>query len=156
MADYYINIFLDDEKFTSVEICKDRLLVVVSQKNRYAAKSHISMKDLSTDNFIVFDRVTDLHKLILEECKKAGYDPIIFYSSHRKVSVFSLVGANIGLALMPSKVYDYHEHPDVVAIPLDEHIECNMVLAYLKSKKIPKAANIFIDFLVKKVADSQG
>jgi len=148
--------FLDDEKFTFLEIRKDKLLVVVSKMNRYATKSYISIKELSGDNFIVFDRVTDLHELIMDECKKAGYDPIIFYSSHRKVSVFSLVGANIGLALMPSKIYDYHKHPDVLAIPLEEHIECNMVLAYLKNKKIPKAANIFIDFLEKMVADNQG
>jgi len=148
--------FLDDEKFTCLEIRKDKLLVVVSKKNRYATRSSISIKGLSGDNFIVFDRVTDLHKLIIEECKKAGYDPIIFYSSHRKVSVFGLLGANIGLALMPSKIYDYHNHPDVLAIPLEEHIECNMVLAYLKNRKLPKAANIFIDFLEKMVADKQG
>ena len=92
----------------------------------------------------------------MEECKKAGFDPIIFYSSHRKISVFSLVGANIGLALMPSKIYDYHKHPDVLAIPLDEHIECNVVLAYLQNKKLSKAANIFIDFLEKRVADNRG
>jgi DNA-binding transcriptional LysR family regulator len=139
-----------------LEIRKDKLLVVVSKKNRYATRSCISIKELSDDNFIVFDRVTDLHKLIMEECKKAGYDPLIFYSSHRKVSVFGLVGANIGLALMPSKIYDYHNHPDVLSIPLEEHIECNMVLAYLKNKKLPKAANIFIDFLEKMVADNQG
>ena len=147
--------FLDDEKFTCLEICKDKLMVVVSKKNQYAARSKISLQELSKDNFIVFDRVTDLHKLIIEECKKAGYDPIIFYSSHRKVSVFSLVGANIGLALIPSRVYDYHKHPDVIAIPLEEHIECNMVLAYLKSRRLPEVAKIFIDFLYKKMADSQ-
>ena len=147
--------FLDDEKFTCLEICKDKLMVVVSKKNQYAARSKISLQELSKDNFIVFDRVTDLHKLIIEECKKAGYDPIIFYSSHRKVSVFSLVGANIGLALIPSRVYDYHKHPDVIAIPLEEHIECNMVLAYLKSRRLPEVAKIFIDFLNKKMADSQ-
>jgi len=139
--------FLDEEKFDSLEIRKDQLLVVVSTKNRHATRSSISIKELSEDNFIVFDRVTDLHRLIMEECKKAGYDPIIFYSSHRKVSVFGLVGANIGLALMPSKVYDYHKHPDVIAIPLEEHIECNMVLAYLKNKKLPGSAKIFIDFM---------
>lgn len=148
--------FLDDEKFTGLEICKDKLQVVVSKTNRYATRSYLSIKELSDDNFIVFDRVTDLHNLIMEECKKAGYDPIIFYSSHRKTSVFGLVGANIGLALMPSKIYDYHKHPDVLAIPLEEHIECNMVLAYLKNRKLPKAASVFIDFLEKMVIDNQG
>jgi DNA-binding transcriptional LysR family regulator len=144
--------YLDAEKYTSLEIRKDKLLVVVSKKNRHATRSNISIKELSDDNFILFDKVTDLHKLIMEECKKAGFDPIIFYSSHRKISVFGLVGANIGLALMPSKIYDYHKNEDVLAIPLEEHIECNMVLAYLKNKKLPKTANIFIDFLEKMVA----
>ena len=147
--------YLDPENFTSLDIRKDKLLVVVSPKNPHATRSSISIKELANDNFIVFDRVTDLHKLIMDECKKAGFEPTIFYSSHRKVSVFGLVGANIGLALMPSKVFDYHKHPDVLAIPLDEDIECNVVLTYLKNKKLPRSAKIFIDFIEKIVANNQ-
>lgn len=139
--------YLDDEKHTSLEIRKDKLLVVISKKNRHAPRSSISLKELSNDNLIVFDKVTDLHRLIMDECKKAGFDPTVFYSSHQKVSVFSLVGANIGLALMPSVIFDYHKHPDVLAIPLDECIECNLVLAYLKNKRLPRSAKIFIDFV---------
>ena len=149
--------FLDHEKFTNFEIRKDKLLVVVSPKNPHAAKSSISIKELSNDNFIVFDKVTDLHKLIMDECRKAGFEPTIFYSSHRKVSVFGLVGANIGLALMPSKVYEYHKHSDVQAISLEEDIKCNVVLTYLKNKKLPRSAKIFIDFFLEKtVAENQG
>lgn len=144
------------DQYESLEICKDKLLVVVSRKNRHANRSSISLKELSSDNFIVFDRVTDMHKLIMDECGKAGFEPTIFYSSHRKVSVFGLVGTNIGLALMPVKIYEYHQHPDVLAIPLDEHIECNIVLAYLKNRKLPKAASTFIDFMEKLAVDSQG
>lgn len=148
--------FLDKEKFTSLEIRKDKLIVVVSKNNQYATRSSISIRELQNDNFIVFDRVTDLHNLIMDECKKAGFDPTIFYSSHRKVSVFALVGANIGLALIPSKIYDYHKHPDVIAIPLEEHIECNIVLAYLRNKKLPKTANVFVDFIKNVINLSNG
>jgi DNA-binding transcriptional LysR family regulator len=128
--------------------------VVVSCKNRHVGRSSISLRELSTDNFIVFDRVTDLYKLVMDECGKAGFEPTIFYSSHRKVSVFGLVGTNIGLALMPVNIYEYHQHPDVVAIPLEEHIECNLVLAYLKNRKLPQAASTFIEFMAKVVADN--
>lgn len=147
--------YLNHDQYTSLEICKDKLLVVVSKNNHHANRSSISLKELSNDNFIVFDKVTDLYKLIMDECGKAGFEPTIFYSSHRKVSVFGLVGTNIGLALMPVKIYEYHQHPDVLAIPLEEHIECNIVLAYLKNKKLPKAASTFIDFMEKMVADNQ-
>ncbi len=139
--------FLNKDQYTCLEICKDKLLVVISKLNRHANRSSISLKELSKDNFIVFDKVTDLHRLIMNECGKAGFEPTIFYSSHRKVSVFGLVGTNIGLALMPVKIYEYHQHPDILAIPLEEEIECNVVLAYLKNRKLPEAARIFVDFM---------
>lgn len=139
--------YLDHDQFESLEISKDKLLLVISKKNRYANRSSISIRELSNDNFIMFDRVTDLHKLIIDECDKAGFEPTIFYSSHRKVSVLSLVATNIGIALMPVKSYEYHRQPDVIAVPLDEAIECNMVLVYLKNRPLPEAATTFVDFL---------
>jgi len=139
--------YLDHNQFTGLEIFKDKLVAVVSKRNRYSERASISLRELSNDNFIVFDKVTELHKLIMDECKKAGFEPTIFYSSHGKVSVFSLVGANIGLALMPVKIFEYHQNPDVLAIPLDETIECNIVLVYPKHKKLSWPAKAFTDFL---------
>ena len=138
---------LDQKKYTWIETSKDKLLILVSKKNRHATRTSISIKELSDENFIVFDKVTDLNALIIDACRKAGFDPTIFYSSHRKVSVFSLVEANIGIALVPSKIFDYHKHSDVVSIPLEEEIDCNMVLVYLKNGKLPKSAQLFIDFI---------
>lgn len=145
--------YIDPEKYTNYVISKDKLLAVVSKKNHHATRHSISIKDLSKDNFIVFDKVTDLHRLIMDVCNHAGFEPTIFYSSQKKVSVFALVGTNIGLALIPSKIYEYHKDPDVVAIPLDEEIECNIVLIHLKNKKLPKSAELFIDYLVKSNLD---
>jgi LysR family transcriptional regulator, transcription activator of glutamate synthase operon len=139
--------YIDQDQFIGMEICKDKLLLVVSKNNKYANWSSISLKELVNDNFIVFDRVTELHKLIIDECGKAGFEPTIFYSSHRKVSVIGLVTTNIGIALMPVKIYEYYRHPDVRAIPLDEVIECNIILATLKNRPLPKAALIFLEFM---------
>ena len=147
--------YLNHDQYASLEIYRDKMLVMVSKNNQYAKRSSISLKELSKDNFIVFDKVTDLYKLIMDECGKAGFEPTVFYSSHRKVSVFGLVGTNIGLALIPAKIYEYHQHKDVLAIPLEEHIECNIVLAWLKNRKLPKAAGIFIDFMDKMAADNK-
>ncbi len=139
--------YLDLNRFASLEICKDKLLLVVSKHSRHANRSSISLGELANDNFIMFDRVTELHQLVSEECAKAGFEPTIFYSSHRKVSVVSLVETNIGIALMPVRVFEYHRQPDVLSIPLEETIECNIVLAYLKNRELPKEAMSFVDFM---------
>jgi LysR family transcriptional regulator, transcription activator of glutamate synthase operon len=147
--------YLNLDQYNSLEICRDKMLVVVSKKNRHAGQSSISLRALSSDNFIMFDKVTGLHRLIMDECGKAGFEPTIFYSSHRKVSVFGLVGTNIGLALMPVKIYEYYRHPDVVAIPLEEDIACNIVLVHLKNKKLPRGAGTFMEFMKKMVTENK-
>jgi LysR family transcriptional regulator, transcription activator of glutamate synthase operon len=147
--------YLNPDQYTSLEICRDKMLVVVSKKNRHAGRSSMSLKEFSSDNFIMFDKVTGLHRLIMDECGKAGFEPTIFYSSHRKVSVFGLVGTNIGLALVPVKIHEYYRHPDVVAIPLEEDIACNIVLVHLKNRKLPKSASTFIEFMGKMVAEDR-
>jgi LysR family transcriptional regulator, transcription activator of glutamate synthase operon len=144
--------YVDQNHYISLEIYKDRFLVVISKNNRHAERTSISLKDLSSDNFIVFDKVTELNRLIMDECQKAGFEPTIFYSSHQKVSVLGLVGTNIGVALIPSIIYEFHKQPDVHAIPLEENIECNIVLVYPKNRPLPIAASVFIDFMKDHVA----
>jgi LysR family transcriptional regulator, transcription activator of glutamate synthase operon len=139
--------YLDRKIFDFVEMCKDHMLVVVAKTNQHASRSSISLKDLSNDNFIIFDKVTDLHRLIMDECAKANFEPTIFYSSPHKVSVFALVETNIGIALMPSKIFEYYRHPGIITIPLEETIECNIVLSYLINKPPLGAARLFVDFL---------
>lgn len=146
--------FINLDKFESVKICQDRLLAVVSPKNDHATRSSVSLQELSQENFIVFDRVTDLHQLLMDECRKAGFDPTIFYSSQHKASVLGLVGANIGITLMPARIFAYHKQADVIAIPLEENIACNIVLIYLKNRKLPRAASLFVDFMRQEAAQN--
>jgi DNA-binding transcriptional LysR family regulator len=141
--------YIDPVMYNCLEVCKDKLLVVVSKKHRHAGKKSLAIRDLKGDNFIVFDNVTMLHKLVRDECHKAGFEPTVFYSSHRKVSVIGLVEANIGIALIPEKVYEYHKNPEVTAIPLQEEITSNIMLVHLTDRNLPPAARQFLDFMKK-------
>ncbi len=55
---------------------------------------------------------------------------------------------------MPVKVFEYYRQPDVVAIPLEEDIECNIVMVHLRNRKPPRVTSTFIEFMEKMVADS--
>ena len=43
-----------------------------------------------------------------------------------------------GIALMMEKVFEYHQSPDVIAIPLTEVIKSRIVLAVLKDKPVAR------------------
>jgi DNA-binding transcriptional LysR family regulator len=139
--------FLDHQKFESTLFTKDTFLVVVSKDNPLATKSEVSLQDLNNQNFIVFDKVTGLQRVIVDECSKVGYEPTIFYSSHRKISVLGLVAANIGIALTPTMIYKFHKTPEVKPIKLTETIDCNIVLIYLKNKKLNLTARALVDYI---------
>ena len=130
--------YLDPTEYAVQVIAHDRMLVVVSSKHRFAARSTLALAELANENHIMFDKGTVVHELAVDACRGAGFEPRIFYASLRVESVLGLVASNSGVALMMGKVVEYHQHPDVVAIPLAESIESNIVLVAPKSKK-PRA-----------------
>lgn len=137
--------YVDREQYACLEICKDRLLAVVSHKHPCAQRNSISLAELSNENFIMFDKGTIVHEIAVDACAQAGFEPRIFYSSLRIDSIIGLVASNIGIALMMEKVFDYYKHPDVTGLPLNETIESKIIIATVKDKKMSQASKIFID-----------
>jgi DNA-binding transcriptional LysR family regulator len=144
--------YLDRDHYACLEVSTDKFEVIVSNRHRYATRQSLALAELAEENFIMFDKGTVVHELAVEACRNAGFEPRIFYASLRVESVIGLVAQNIGVALMMERVFDYFQHPDVVAIPLQEHIDSRIVIAYLKHKKLSHSAKIFVDFMRKTLA----
>lgn len=145
---------MDTNQYSNLEIFRDKLLVAVSNKHRFAARKSISLTELSDENFITYNEGTIVHELSVEACRKAGFEPRVFYASLRGASIIGLVASNSGVALMMEKVLNYYDRHDVVSIPLDETIESKIVVAYLKNKKLSKSAKTFIKFVEKILANN--
>jgi LysR family transcriptional regulator, transcription activator of glutamate synthase operon len=141
--------YLDKALYDYVEVAHDRFEVILSRQHRLADRQNIALADLANENFIMFDKGTVVHELTVDACHLAGFEPRIFYASLRVESILSLVASNNGVALMMQKVVDYHKHPDVVAISLQEIISSNLVLAWLKKEKLSDAARSFVEMMGK-------
>ena len=141
--------YLDKETHSFLHIATDKMLVVVSKNHRYADRKIISLSELVDENFIMFDKGTVVHELTLDACRSAGFEPRVFYASLRVESILGLVSSNSGIALMMEKIYNFHSPRDVVSIPLQETIESNLVLAWLKNKNLSRPARIFIESIEK-------
>lgn len=139
--------YLDRERYAVLEVACDKMLVVLSNKHRFAARESLALNELSDENFIMFDKGTVVHELVVEACRIAGFEPRIFYASLRVESVLGMVASNSGIAIMMEKVFEYHQGPDVIAIPLTEVIQSQLVLAVLKDKPLARVPKLFINFL---------
>lgn len=139
--------YLDVEQYQLLEVDRDKFMVTLSVSHPLASKTSISLSELANENFIMFDKGTVVHELAVDACRKVGFDPRIFYASLRVESILGLVASQSGVALIMEKIFQYHKHPDVIAIPLTELIESKIVLAYPKDKKLTIPARNFWEFI---------
>ena len=139
--------YLDTEQHHILEVNSDKFVVALSVKHPLAVRASISLSELANENFIMFDKGTIVHELAVDACRKAGFEPRNFYASLRVESILGLVASQAGVALIMEKVFQYHKHPDVIAIPLTEIIESRIVLAYPKDKKLSVWAESFWEFI---------
>jgi DNA-binding transcriptional LysR family regulator len=87
--------------------------------------------------------------LTLDACRRAGFQPRISCVSLRPESILGLVASNSGVALTMGRLFVYSEHLGVVGVSLDETIRSNVVLAWVKGKRLSRAARTFVVFVVK-------
>ena len=139
--------YLDIEQYHVLEVDRDKFMVTLSVKHPLATRTSISLAELANENFIMFDKGTIVHELAVDVCREAGFVPRIFYASLRVESILGLVASQSGIALIMEKIFQYHKHPDVIAIPLREIVESKIVLVYPRDKKLSIPAKNFWEFI---------
>ena len=139
--------YLDVEQYHVLEVDRDKFMVTLSVKHPLATCTSISLSELANENFIMFDKGTIVHELAVDVCREAGFVPRIFYASLRVESILGLVASQSGIALIMEKIFQYHKHPDVIAIPLREIVESKIVLVYPRDKKLSIPAKNFWEFI---------
>jgi len=141
------NNYLDPAAYVTHPVAHDHMVAVVARTHRLAGRASLALAELANENHIMFDRGTVVHELAVDACRAAGFEPRIFYASLRVESVLGLVASNAGVALMMAQLVAYHRHPEVVAIPLDEVIESDIVLAAVQGRRAPHTAKLFMEFV---------
>ena len=139
--------YLDVEQYHVLEVDRDKFMVTLSVKHPLATRTSISLSELANENFIMFDKGTIVHELAVDVCRQAGFVPRIFYASLRVESILGLVASQSGIALIMEKIFQYHKHPDVIAIPMREIVESKIVLVYPRGKKLSIPAKNFWEFI---------
>ncbi|MAT42427.1 MAG: transcriptional regulator [Anaerolineaceae bacterium] len=139
--------YLDKKTFDLFEVTDDKLSVVVSKNHPFANRDLISLHELTTENFIMFDKGTVVHEIAVDACREAGFEPRIFYASLRIESILGLVTSQSGITLMMEKVINYHKRPELTVVPLKEPVTSRIVLAHPRGRKLSHGAEFFLSFM---------
>ncbi len=109
LRDYEIDLAIMDEAGVDEGMSADRLfgeslLVAVPPDHRYARRDEIELADLRGEQFILMKRGHGFHTIVLRALRAAGVEPEVVYESAEIETVQGLVGAGLGVSLVPRMV----------------------------------------------------
>ena len=126
-------------------VLEDPFLVAVQHTHRFAARDAISLKELEGEPMIMFPRRGSplFHARITAMCAAAGVTPRVVQQATQLHTVAGLVGAGIGLAIIPGTACNLHPRGVHFLVILDRPEPVHVALGWLRSKEDMPAVRSF-------------
>ena len=139
------NFPIQKDSFDIMKLLKDPLMVIANRQHPLASKTAIRFLDLKSESFIMYRKDFSLYDRILEECSKNNFYPDVVCESSQKEFIVEMVEANLGIALLPSKICSTIDKEKIIAIPFHNppiYLELGMI--WKKNQYLPFAVREFI------------
>lgn len=100
----------DKSRLTLVPVERDTLVIALAASHRHSGQSTVRLIELAEDDFIMKPRHVgpDLHRIVLEACRTAGFEPRLGQEAPQLATVISLVAAELGVSVVPASMQCIH------------------------------------------------
>ncbi|MBB6671381.1 LysR family transcriptional regulator [Cohnella nanjingensis] len=136
-----------EDVFESFPLSDDRMKVILHPSHAMAGRDEIGLAELAAESFILFNNDFALHDRIVEACASRGFAPRIVHESAQWDFIGEMVGAELGIAMLPGTVCRQLSPDKVRAIPLaDPVIPWRLAMAWRREGYLSRAAREWIAF----------
>ena len=125
-----------------------RLRLAVPPSHRLAGRRRASLREVANERFIVVQHPLEFRTLTDRLCLAAGFRPEIAFESTDLGTIEALVGAGLGLAILP--IYSgQRTDSEAVSVPLsDRGARRDIGLVWRTDTDLPAPARMFRDYVV--------
>lgn len=96
------------EDITVRTIAVEPMVLAVSVDHRLAVEPVISMDDLRTEGFVMYDsRDSAVNQATVRSCHRAGFVPVRAHQASGTAVLLALVAAGLGIAVLPASVRSF-------------------------------------------------
>lgn len=142
----------DFEAFHFVNEC---LAVVLPAVHTLAGRQSLTLSELSEETFVLYKDDFSLYDHILLQCRHKGFTPPIACQSSQWDFIVEMVGANLGIALLPETICKELDPERFRIIPLtDPVIPWNLAIIWKRNKYLSFAARKWLQ-MAKQYFNSQ-
>jgi LysR family transcriptional activator of glutamate synthase operon len=124
----------------TTHLLTEEILLVVPRTHRVAGRSSVALTELAEDPFLFPGVSMNMGNLLIDACRRAGFEPRIPYRANYLELVKALVRQGLGIALLPKMLVDSESLEGLVAMPLEEHLVRDLNLVYSRERPLPTAA----------------
>lgn len=139
---------IDDPGVECFRLGTHPLVLLVPVSHRLARQNSVDLRELDKENFIGFDKNSQLHYQSKEIFQSLDVQPNVVVETAQDVIMYGMVAANHGVAITPYPLggapYNIKILPIINDIP-----QRDLYLIWHKSRYIPPAAEYFRDFIIR-------
>lgn len=124
---------------------RDPLAALLPALHPLARRRKVGLAELRSTPFILFDEGFALYHVILDACRRAGFEPPEITRSSQVEFVIELVGAGLGVGFLPRMIAGQRPHPQMRAVRLDEpDTDWFMAMAWRRGGYLSGAAQAWL------------
>lgn len=125
----------------------DPLWVIMHPEHRLSTMQYIDYRELEPEQLISYSNDFSLHDIVINRCRQEGFQPKIVFETSQLELMTQLVAANIGIALLPSKVCRKFDGQAIVSRPLqDQTLGIRLALCWKKGRYLSHAVRELLSF----------
>ncbi|NSL51971.1 LysR family transcriptional regulator [Calidifontibacillus erzurumensis] len=149
------NASIKNDSFEVINLLKDPLMVIVHKDHPLSKDEVIDFIQLEHEPFILYRKDFSLYDRILDVCHKYEFTPNIVCETSQKDFIIEMVGAKLGIALLPSKICQNIQNEKIVGIPFEcPEVFLELGMIWKKNKYQSFAVREFIALAKKRTEQS--
>ncbi len=134
--------------FANCHFSTQKNVALLHRSHPLADAESVTVSDLRNDSFAIFNQDFILHRQIMSACRTAGFRPKIALLSSQWDFMVELVARNRAVSILPKPVLDKHPNSEIRCVPLADSMKYwDIVLAWNRQKYMPKACQLFLDYV---------
>ncbi|MCU9612878.1 LysR family transcriptional regulator [Caldibacillus lycopersici] len=137
---------VDEEVFHVYPIVEDEMKLLININHPLAKRDRIHLKELKNEEFIFYHEDFALHDIMWKKFIQEGFEPKILFKSSQWDLMSEMVGANLGITILPESICERVENKHVKIISLEPVTPWNLGVITKKDKYISYATKRFIEF----------
>src|SRR4029077_13216645 len=136
------------EGFEWRDVQREPLTVLLPVGHTLSRRRSVNLLALRELPFILFESGFALHRIILDACRRHGFEPNVVARSSQIDFIVALAATGIGAAFLPRTVAEQRKHPSVARVRLAEaDMDWHIAMIWRRGAYLSHAAKAWLDLV---------